>query len=169
MALDDVAPLAALTEGRVAGTVDGALELQLDGPEPSQWHGNLRISALGLDLRNANLGGLTLERLPLGHADLELELPAGTGEVRVQSCEVTGTELELSASGRVILAPELARSRVELSGRLRVTGQTKENLGDMLSLLGYKADEQGWLDVSVGGTLWSPRASPSRSGTLAEP
>jgi type II secretion system protein N len=168
VSLDAVEVLAALTGGRIRGTVDAALDVRLDGVEPATWSGGARLSAVGLDLQNSNLGGLTLERLPLGRAEVELELAPGSGEVRLRRGEISGPEVELMAAGRVILDAELGRSRLDLSARVRLSGRTRANLGEALGLLGYTPDEQGWIEVSLGGTLQSPRTARGGSGVPTE-
>jgi type II secretion system protein N len=167
--LSVVTALQSLLGGRVQGVAQLAAELAVEGPEPNQWHGRAGLQVTNLDMQNVALGGLTVERLPLGRVDIELEIPDGVGEAQIRRCEIGGAEVELTATGRVVLAPDPARCRLEVQARLRLSGQTRETLGEALSLMGFAADEQGWTQIALSGTLLQPRANAARLGGATGP
>lgn len=167
--LSTVTALQALLGGRVRGIAQAAVELTVDGPEPNQWRGRGGAQISELDMQNVTLGGLTIERLPLGRVEVELEIPPEVGEAQIRRCEIGGAEVELTASGRVVLARDLARCRLEAQARVRLTGQTRETLGEALTLMGFAADEQGWTQIALSGTLQQPRAASARLETPAAP
>lgn len=149
-----------LSGGRFQGLVEAAAELDVAGPAPADWRGHGRILVAGLDLQNVALGGLTMEHLPLGRAEVELEIAEGSAELRLVRCEVSGSEVEIVATGRVVLAPDPTRSRLEIQVRLRLSGRTLETMGDAVSLMGFPPDESGWLRLTVAGTLNNPQVTP---------
>jgi type II secretion system protein N len=161
----DIAGIEALAVwlgGQSQGICSARVELEMKGPQPEDWKGSCLLSADGLHLTGVGLGGLTLERLPLGSVQIELELLEDGASVQIRRCETRSPELEVSCSGSIELARDVQQSQAQIFIQARLMGQLEMSLGELAGVRGYVPDERGWLRVSVSGPPGALRVAPAR-------
>ncbi len=160
--LMELAAAAGLPGGRILGQLQGSGRWELGSRAVETWQGAFEVSARGVVLEGISLGGLRLDRLGMGAVELRGRLEKGSGILLLERGRVSGSDVELQASGQVVLSQRLSMSRLDLEIRLKLAGQAKVTYEEILDLMGYRRGGTGWIEMSLGGTLERPRLVPKR-------
>lgn len=164
------------------GTLSGEFDLTLN-PQPSKTNGKIALNVSKLTigdgkakLKLGSMGGLTIDPISAGDLALEVDVKEGTGVIK--RFTTNGADLKLDGSGDVRFAQPLARTRLGIVLRLKLTDAYKNKTPrtkTMMSLLEGSTVPQvaaaktpdGSYQVRLSGTFASARALPAGGQSAA--
>jgi len=150
-------PLLKQENAQLDAAVSGDLDLKTEG---TQWIGSTGTLSLNLadgSIQGFQVSGFTLPQVKgvRGSGSLTLEKRKAV----LDTLTLTSDELSVSLNGNIDLAPRLNGSRLNLTGKLKLSGQLATQYEPMLSGFLRKRDAEGFFNFSLRGTLGAPRFS----------
>lgn len=137
--------------------LSGDLDLQMQG---AQWINS--TGTLSLHLTDGSIQGLQVSGFTLP----ELQGIEGTGKLTLdkrkavlESVSVSSSELAVSLDGNIDLATRVDSSRLNLRGKIKLSGKLATQYEPMLSGFLRKQDGDGFFSFTLRGTLGKPRFS----------
>lgn len=161
------------------GTLTGNFDLVL-GKQPSKTNGKVDLTIQKLTVGDGkakfklgSMGGLTIDPISAGDLKLVLDVKEGTGTVK--KLTASGSDLKLDGSGDVRFAQPLARSRLGLLLKLKLTEAYRNKTArtkTMFALLESSGSPQvaaaktadGSYQLRVSGTVSGARVLPAGGG-----
>jgi len=142
---------------KVKGSIEGELQLTVRG---ANWHGGKGTFSLGLEqgsVQNAQVYGFTLPPLEgiTGKGLVNLDQRKAT----LESLNLKSDQLSVTLDGNMNVSTRLASSRLNLKGKLKLSGQLESQYQPMIGSFLKNQDPQGFYTFSLRGTLGNPRFS----------
>jgi type II secretion system protein N len=145
-----------------AGIINGSATAALR-PDPKASTGKASFKLANVSIGPGTVQGLTLPLIELG--TLTPELVIDGGRARVASFKQEGGQVQLKVSGQATLREKLEQSVLDLCVQVRPDpafikrNPTLEPL-TQLAEVRFRRDAQGFLNISVGGTVGAPMTRP---------
>jgi len=166
------------------GNMNGEIDLTL-GEVPAKTSGSVKIDVKNLTIGDGkakfklgSMGGLTIDPIAAGEVNLLVDVKEGVGNIK--KLTTSGPDLKLEGSGDIRFAQPIARSRLGVLMKLKLTDTYKNKTArtkTMFSLLEGSSVPQvaaaktadGAYQLRLGGTLKSVRALPAGQQSLGAP
>jgi type II secretion system protein N len=159
----------------LAGAVTGAIDLALaEQAAATQGSVTLRIADLRIGDGKSKVkvpgmaGGLTID--PIDAGALELELAVRDGVATIERMEAKGKDVELSGSGSIRIASQLAQSRADVTLAVKFSDkykQSSDRTKSAFELLGQNpvvkraTSADGMMRFKLTGSLSNLRSAPA--------
>ena len=140
-----------LAKIKIAGRLNGSLEIDLDVDDPTASSGEVNLSLVKafLDLNDKNLG---VPKQDFKKAVIQASLLKGALKIAPASGFVT-QELSIDPKGSAEFRAPIAKSRLNLGVDVKISGKIRENFDFLLNMAGGK---DGMIAYNLSGTLDRP-------------
>lgn len=151
----------------LASELEGDFQLVYNPAAPLRTEGNVEIRLDKLLLKKSSvplgeMGTFDLPDLRLAKGPSRLKAQIGRGSIRLESFQLQGEDFEMNLQGRVFMASEVSRYRINVQGNFKFSDKLWGVFDPILpepfaSDLKKQGGKQGLLPLTISGQLAAPQ------------
>ena len=159
--LKDLAIVQETTGLNLQSHIDGTLKLNFNPKQPLRTTGDLVVqfnecSMEKSDLKLGSFGSVPLPALVLAKGGSKFEAKVDKGAITLDAFDLKGGDLTVDLQGKVYLANDLSRYRMNLQGNFSMSPALAESLSLITALIEKQKGEDGAYPLSLTGPFAKP-------------